>query len=397
MARCPGKKHAAGTVPFKPSGSAIVKEYQTNITMQKNYVRAKRLPGLANLKAFLALLLFLGVSCRTSAPVTDYGVSKGDAYFSIAILPDTQYYTAIRHGGNMSMFANQVSWIIKNRQAEKIAYVIHLGDITDHNAEEEWIRAKNELYRLGQRNIPYGLAVGNHDQTPNSKPAAGDPNTGYSKYFGKDYFKTKSWYGGGMGSSNNNDNHFDLFTANGQDFMVLYLVYNQPGHKYHNQAYETATMKWADSVLTAHSDRKAILVSHGTIGKPKNSNSNFIPGEGTNKEPGKLTNQGKVMYEMAKHHSNVFMMLGGHIAGESFRRDTFGSNVIKTYLTDYQSRRNPPYAGAEDRNGGNGLMRLLRFNTSKQTVSALTFIPQKDGRVIFETDADSQFTEPVYN
>ncbi|WP_018627409.1 metallophosphoesterase [Niabella aurantiaca] len=360
--------------------------------MQKEQRERKQ----AGLKILLSLLLFLGLGCKTTAPVTGYGVDKGDAYFSIVVLPDTQYYTAMRHGGNMSMFTNQISWITKNRRTEKIAYVIHLGDITDHNAEEEWVRAKNEMYRLDRYQIPYGLAVGNHDQTPNSKPAAGDPNTGYSKYFGKAYFKTKSWYGGGMGATNNNDNHFDLFTANGQGFMVLYLVYNQPGHKYHNPGYEAATMQWADSVLTAHPGRKAIIVSHGTIGRPKSSNSNFVPGQGTNTKPGPLTNQGKVIYEMAKHHPNVFMMLGGHIAGEAFRRDTFQNNVIKTYLTDYQSRRNPPYAGAEDRNGGNGLMRLLRFNTSKQTVSALTFIPQKDGEVIFETDGDSQFTEPAY-
>jgi hypothetical protein len=88
-------------------------------------------------------------------------------------------------------------------------------------------------------------------------------------------------------------------------------------------------------------------------------------------------------------------MLGGHISGEAFRRDVYSGSTIKTYLTDYQSRRNPPY-GEKDRNGGNGTTRLMKFNTSKQTLSVVTFIPTPNG-VVFETDGDSQFTEPLFN
>lgn len=349
-------------------------------------------------KVVVLFLVFFGLSCKTTSSLIDYGVQKGDDYFSIVVLPDTQYYTAMRFGGTMQMFTNQIDWIIKNKKSEKIAYVIHLGDITDRNTEPEWIRAKDEMYRLAGKNIPFGLAVGNHDQTPNSRPAAGYDTTGYSKYFGKNYFRNKSWYGGAMGSNNNSDNHFDLFTANGQDFIVVYLVYNQPGHKQYNAEYEKQTMQWADSVLGANSTRKAIVVSHGSIGKPKNSNSNFVfNGGGDNKVPGNFTKQGGVIYDVAKKHPNVFMMLGGHIAGESFRRDTANGNIIKTYLTDYQSRRNAPYTDEKDRNGGNGNMRVMRFNTSKNTLSMVTFTPQKNGAVIRETDTDSQFTEPIYN
>ena len=90
-------------------------------------------------------------------------------------------------------------------------------------------------------------------------------------------------------------------------------------------------------------------------------------------------------------------MLGGHISGEAFRKDTFNGNVIKTYLTDYQARQNSPYSGAKDRNGGNGTMRLMRFNKTKQTLSVITFAPQTNGSVVKEEDEDSQFTQPLFN
>ncbi|MCH5684691.1 hypothetical protein LWM68_10715 [Niabella sp. W65] len=78
------------------------------------------------------------------------------------------------------------------------------------------------------------------------------------------------------------------------------------------------------------------------------------------------------------------------------QKDTYNGNTIKTYLSDYQSRQSEPYGGAKDRNGGNGTMRLMRLNKTKQTLSVLTFIPQANGAVIKETDGDSQFTDALY-
>ena len=99
---------------------------------------------------------------------------------------------------------------------------------------------------------------------------------------------------------------------------------------------------------------------------------------------------------MAKQHSNVFLMLGGHIGGEGFRKDEYNGNIIKTYLSDYQFRRNPPYSNGKDRNGGNGTMRLMRVNQTKQTLSVTTFTPDSNGQVVHEEDPDSKFIEPLF-
>lgn len=320
-----------------------------------------------------------------------------DETFSIAIIPDTQYYTALKHNGTMAMFQQQIQWIRDNKIKEKIAYVIHLGDLVDNGADAaQWTRAKTEMYKLEADRIPYGIAVGNHDQSPNGSPVTPSTDLGYNLYFGRTRMSTFPWFGGAEGSSNDASNHYDLFTANDVDYIVLYIEFNSPGTEEYNLAAETLTMNWATEVLHTYANRKAIVVSHSILNIPQNSNSNTTPGQGNNSIPGEFTVQGKIIYSKIKQHKNVFLMLSGHISGEGFRRDEFEGGVIKTYLADYQSRENSPYNGT-NRNGGNGLMRLMRFNKTRQSLSVSTFAPQTGGTVINERDTDSEFTKPLFN
>lgn len=206
-------------------------------------------------------------------------LSSSDEFFQIAVLPDTQYYTALKHNGTMEMFEEQINWIRANKVTSKIAYVVHLGDVVDHGDDSnstEWIRAKNELYKLEQDSIPYGVAVGNHDQTPYGNPASPGTNSGYGVYFGRNHMQQFPWYGGAYGSSNNSDNHYDLFSANGTDYIVLYIEYNTPNTPEYSSSIENAVMNWADGILNTYSSRKAIIVSHSISGKPLDSNGDPV-------------------------------------------------------------------------------------------------------------------------
>lgn len=346
------------------------------------------------------LLLFISFACSTTSLVShsNFGVDKGDQFFSIAVIPDTQYYTAERFGGNMQMFHDQVDWIRGNRKNEKIAYVVHLGDITDRNTLPEWEKARDAMYKLEEDKIPYGMSVGNHDEAPNPTFVHGQPTNLYNKFFGTDHFKSKPWYGGQLESNGDSENHFDVFTANGQKFLVMYFGYNEENAVVQKRdiEYEKRVFNWSDSILTKYADHKAIMVTHSMLNRTLNSKSEIMPGTDREQTMPKFTKQGTQIYNMAKKHPNVFLMLGGHIAGEGFRRDEFNGNTIKTYLTDYQSRQIAPYSGAQDRRGGNGIMRLMRFNTTKQSLSVITFAPKQNGVILKEEDGDSQFTEPLY-
>lgn len=325
-----------------------------------------------------------------------------ERFFQIAVLADTQYYTAEKHNGTMSMFYNQIDWITANAEKEKIAYVVHVGDITDHGDKnpEEWDRAKDAMYRLEKprpglpNGIPYGVAVGNHDVRPN-----GDPNgtkIGYTKYFGRKHFEGRPYYGGSFENNESSDSHYDLFTANGEKFIVLYLIFNDPGKKeLYDAALEEKVHNWGAHVLAKHADRKAIVVSHNILRPDSTSKSNFIAGAGAAPKPGNFTKQGKRIIEKFKHSPNVFMMLCGHVSGEAMREVKFEGRTIRVLLTDYQGRRNPEYTD-KDRNGGNGILRLMKFDQDKRTLSLRTFIPQKD-RILEEEDEDSKFSVALNN
>lgn len=79
------------------------------------------------------------------------------------------------------MFQNQITWIRENQEANNIRYVAHLGDLVDHGEQKmhEWERASQIMYQLEEptagfpQGIPYGIAVGNHDQQPLGNPASG--------------------------------------------------------------------------------------------------------------------------------------------------------------------------------------------------------------------------------
>ena len=319
-------------------------------------------------------------------------------YFQIAIIPDTQYYTSLKNGGTMDMFKEQIKWIRDNHVTSKIAYVVHLGDVVESgstNNDVQWQRAKTELYKLGADGIPFGVAVGNHDQSPIGNPSSPGTAHGYGIYFGRDYMEDFPWYGGAQGSSNNSDSHYDTFTVNGQSFLVIYIEFNSPEHELYSAARETLAMDWADDVISSHPNHKVIVVSHSLLNKPAGSNSNLRAGQGDNSVQSTFTNQGHVIYDRMKHHPNVFLMLGGHISGEGFRRDEYNGHVIKSYLSDYQSRRNSPYT-ASDRNGGNGLMRIMKIDMANETLGVRTFAP-RPGPNILEEDEDSKFVKPLYN
>jgi DNA repair exonuclease SbcCD nuclease subunit len=303
---------------------------------------------------------------------------KDDDEFSIAILPDTQYYTSEKHGGKKEMFFAQTDWIAQNASKEKIKYVIHLGDITDDGEKlpQQWINASDAMYRLEKpqpgypQGIPYGMAVGNHDQTKSQYPLSG-VTAHYNKYFGVDHFKGKKWYGGHY--RDNNDSHYDLFDAGGISFIVIYLEYDSYDEDIEN------LNKWTGTLLEKYKDRKAILVSHSFI--------HFNKTTGTNEKgfPA-FSKQGQRRFDRLKSYPNVIMTLSGHVGdnGEGYRQDGYAGNIIKSFLSDYQSRKD----------GGHGLMRLMTFSKSKDLISVRTFSPYTGEE---ETDADSKFTLPLFH
>lgn len=324
----------------------------------------------------LSLQFSLGTQLTTSAS-TQSPISNDDE-FTIAIIPDTQYYTSEKRGGKKEMFDAQTEWIAKNAVKEKIAYVIHLGDISDDGEKfpEQWVNASKSMYRLEKpqqgypEGIPYGMTVGNHDQTKSQFPLTGI-TAQYNKYFGVDHFQGKKWYGGHY--RDNNDSHYDLFEAGGVKFITIFFEYDS-----YDEDIEPLN-KWASDLLEKYTDRKAILISHSIL--------HFNKTAGTNEKAfPKFSRQGQRIFDRMKSYPNVMMTLSGHVGdhGEGYRQDGYAGNIIKSILTDYQSRPD----------GGHGLMRLMTFSKSKDLIRFRTFSPYTGEE---ETDKDSKFTLPWFH
>ncbi|MBK8465704.1 MAG: DNRLRE domain-containing protein [Chloracidobacterium sp.] len=281
--------------------------------------------------------------------------------FTIIAMPDTQHYVD-NGGANAANFYAQTQWIVANKDALNIRFVTGLGDISENGNtfDSEWQIANTAYTTIEDPvttnlvdGIPYGLAVGNHDQSPNG---GGDTasTTKYNQYFGTSRFSGRGYYGGQHGT--NNDNHYELFSGGGMDFIIIHLEYDTTPLP--------EVLTWADGLLQTYSDRRAIVTTHWMVGMG---------------HPAPFSAQGAAIYNELKDRPNLFMQLGGHVHAEGRRQDTFQGRTVWSLLSDYQARPN----------GGNGLLRIMTFSPANNTISVKTYSPSL---AQFETDFDSQFT-----
>jgi len=291
--------------------------------------------------------------------------------FCVAVLPDTQNYAREASGSGdakKEMWFAQTDWIVNHRVSHNIAYVAHLGDIVQNGDRKdgnenltEWRNATNAMYRLENPTttgladgIPYGMAVGNHDQEP-----MGDEDgttTHFNRYFGVSHFNGKSYYGGHYGDDN--DNHYGVVSASGFDFIVFFFEYGR---------YGSGVLDWANGILASRPNHRAIVVTHHA---------------GSDRTPSSFSTQGSALYNGLKAKTNFFMMLGGHVAangGEGSRSDTYLGRTVRTFISDFQGWMN----------GGNGYMRLMYFSPSNSTVTIKTYSPWLNQ---YQTDANSQMS-----
>jgi hypothetical protein len=280
--------------------------------------------------------------------------------FSFVVLPDTQRYAET----NSPIFSAQTQWVASERATRSIVFAPHLGDCVQNGDTNltEWQTVDAAMSLIENPattglvdGVPYGIAVGNRDQSPAADPGPGT-TIRYNQFFGQARFLGRGYYGGHYGADN--DNHYTLFEASGMDFIAIFVEYDTTP--------DPAVLAWADVLLTTHASRRAIVVSH------------YVLNTGN---PGTFSAQGHALYDALKHHPNLFLILGGHEPGEGVRTDVFQGNTVHTVLADYQGRPN----------GGDGWLRVMEFSPANDEIRVKTYSPWLDQ---WETDADSDFTLP---
>ncbi|MBC8040830.1 MAG: metallophosphoesterase [Opitutaceae bacterium] len=326
--------------------------------------------GIADPESAATTVTFYGRKTTPATPGAD---------FSIATLPDTQFYSEnLNNNGRAATFSSQTQWLLDNRNSTalpNLAFVSHMGDIVQDGdaVPAQWAVAdgamkvlENPATALRAYGIPFGAAPGNHDQT--SIGNAGGANVYYNQYFGTARYAGRDYWGGSQSVQNNNNN-YQLFSASGLDFVIIHLEYDSRA----KSSYQ-AVLDWADSVLKAFPNRRGIITSH------------WIVNTGN---PASFSTQGQNIYDELKDNPNLFLMLGGHVAGEGRRSDVFEGRTVYSVLQDYQGRTN----------GGDGWLRYFVLSPANNTITAKTYRvsnPVNSAAGTYETDADSEFVLP-YN
>ena len=270
--------------------------------------------------------------------------------FLIPVLPDTQCEVS----GNPAMFTSQLNWIVANRAASNIAFVLHVGDIINWDTADHqmWITASNGFRALDNAAIPYGLALGNHDTaavTNGGGAAPGSAHTNvrittqFNSFFPVSRFPAQQ----GRYESAKSDNAWYTFEAGGLHWLVLSLEF----------CARQAPVDWAKTVLASHTNYNAIVLTHFHLASNGTINQN-------NAGYGDLSPQ-QIYDQLISQYPNVRLVLSGHVDSSAWRNDPgVNGNRIYQLLQDYQSTDN-----------GGGYLRLLEIDTTARTISARMYSP----------------------
>ena len=245
--------------------------------------------------------------------------------FTVVALPDTQKYSE----KYPEIFVAQTTWTVGLRDRENVVFVTHLGDLVEHfDRRSEWEVADRAM-RVLDGVLPYSACFGNHD-------IGSALNT---NFFGPGRYAGREGY---LGASPNGLNHAQLFQGGGYRFLHLNLEYG---------AREPA-FAWARGVLAAHPDGPVILSTHDNMGLA-----------------GRTPNGEAIWSGFIARTPRIFLVLNGHTHGEYWQvSERPGSTRVIEVLSDYQ----------DNRNGGDGDLRILRFLPARNRLEIETYSPTLD-------------------
>ncbi len=313
-----------------------------------------------------------------------------DAWTLVAV-PDTQHYTD--HSSYVDNFIEQMTWIADNVDSEQIKFVSHLGDIVQHgDSTLEWNRAESAMQVI-HGVVPYSVAIGDHDYADEE-----DRDSGAEEYvarYGAARYAGQPWYGG---AAPDQKSHYQLFQADGRQFLHLALEWEAPGAA----ADSSTPLGWAETILRAHPNTPTIISTHSYIWdkSAQKGRTNGIEEDSANGSSGEL-----IWSELIANNPQVFMVLGGNFHKQSSQYDPTdpgddpdGPSADGEY---HQVSTNlhglPVYemlANFQDYpNGGDGWIRLIRFEAGagvggQDRISVETYSTMHDA---YQTDSLSQF------
>jgi hypothetical protein len=326
-----------------------------------------------------------------------------DYDFAMVHFTDTQYLSegAVESESEQeravwaAAYEDIARWIADNAAERKISYVAHTGDIVENNIRipaspemADQIRGEFEFSSAAQgildaAGVPNGVVAGNHDNR------SGTDATLYNEFYGPDRYAAlaEDWehasYGGPW-KPGDNENHYDLFSAGGLDFVVVGLSYGVTREE----------AEWAASIFQRYPDRNGIVLTHDYL-EPSSSP------DGRDSQLGG-TDGPQVYRTVVEANPNVFLVLAGHRhgVGTNVRPQVgqVGHGVVEL-LADYQFYTVP--AGQLGLGGfhdpatrlrfGASFFRMLQFDVERGEMSVDTYSPMLGEFGATEYDEDQRY------
>lgn len=281
---------------------------------------------------------------RDSVEIPDYA-------YSIAIVGDTQVITDRSPEGLKKIY----DWILANKEAKNIQFVAGLGDITEHNTEDEWTIAAEQILRL-KGEIPFSVVYGNHDVYNYSTAL-------YNQYLSVDaQFSHLSSDRYGLYEEGKTDNTWQLFEVGDVKYMMITLEFG-PSHE---------VLAWAGEVCDAHPDRNVIITTHAYLdGKGYVMNENH---SGSPHIKGGDTYGTTIWEELVSTHDNIVLAFSGHVtADKAMTRQEIGKygQIVTQTVSNPQT--------IDDQSMLSGMVTMLYFSEdgTKMTVSDYSTIQEK--------------------
>jgi hypothetical protein len=324
-------------------------------------------PGRPGCLAHVAFVAALAATCDVSSARAD-----AEPFFSIVVLPDTQYYAA----AYPQILEAQTQWIVRRHDAEHIALVVHEGDVVDADEPRQWSTAARSLHELDGV-VPYVLAAGNHDYRRAGSRVSRE--TSINAYFPPAGRSATDWFGGTF-EAGRIENSFAIVTTPGTKWLIVALEFGP----------RDAVLAWADAVLRRYAALPAIVVTHAYLySDDTRYDHRMRPDQLWNPhqylaedQPGDVNDGQEIWRKLVSRNSNVRFVLCGHDLADGVGRLTSvrpDGTTVHELLANYQASAL----------GGEGFLRVMRFFPAERRVAVRTYSPYSDR---FKTDPDNEFT-----
>jgi len=247
----------------------------------------------------------------------------------------------------------RVSWLLAQRSALDIRWVLHSGDV--HNwptpletpPNQQFISMSSWFQPLKTAGLAYVLTSGNHDSGAVCAGGSACPNrhasVGLRDMSAWDTYYQPSTFGlEGEFESGKSANGWRTFSAGGKNWLVLSLELWP----------RTVVIDWAKQVVQTHPRHNVIVVTHS-----------FLEGDGSlsTSNGGYGSNSPSTLWNALDDFPNVMMFFSGHVgnAATTLLRASDGHRVVAYLQAFHDTTYNPTRIVTVDPAAGTIFTRIL--------------------------------------